>query len=163
MQEMLDRSFPGRSSAHIPFSCRLLAYSAAEDLQPNVSALLCMQLDRSRTGTGTGTSRSAAGRGRPGSHSHAQEIRLPPPGRRSGVQDLRGLRRPAWAGRANQRTNVPRRQGKPMQGAGAPEPDPVWSPKQPGVAGAGESFAPSCAAGVAPHWPLPGQRAHPPM
>lgn len=59
-------------------------------------------------------------------------------------------------GRANQRTNVPGRQGKPVQRAGAPEPDPVWSPKQPGVAGARPgNHLPRRARqrGVAPHCP----------
>lgn len=114
---MLDRSFPGRSSAHIPFSCRLLAYSTAlQDLQPNVSALsLCMQLDGSRTGTGT--SRSAAGRGRPGSHSHAQEI---PPAAARSTLGRAGSTGPPPAGLGGGRTNVPGRQGKPVQGRPSP-------------------------------------------
>lgn len=85
-----------------------------------------------------------------------RRFRLPPPGRRSGVQDLRGLRRrPAGlGGRTNERTF---HEGKARQAsAGAPEPDPVWSPKQPGVAGARPgNHLPRRARqrGVAPHCP----------
>lgn len=126
MQEMLDRSFPGRSSAHIPFSCRLLAYSTALQRTCNRTsqALLCMQLDRSRTGTGTGTgtSRSAAGRGRPGSHSHAQEI--PPAAARSTLGRAGSTGPPpaglGWAGEpTNERSTKARQANAGGRGARA--------------------------------------------
>jgi hypothetical protein len=101
-----------------------------------------MQLDGSRTGT----SRSAAGRGRPGSHSHAQEI--PPAAARStlGRAGSTGPPPPAGRpGRANQRTNVPRRQGKASQCRGARARSGLVAEATWGCRGqAGESFAPSC-------------------
>lgn len=151
MQEMLDRSFPGRSSAHIPFSCRLLAYSTALQRTCNRTsqALLCMQLDGSRTGTGT--SRSAAGRPGPARIAFARTgdsaCRRPVDARACRIYG-------ASAGRPGRRANERSRKAR-QASAGAPEPDPVWSPKQPGVAGArpGNHLPRRVQRGVAPHCP----------
>lgn len=81
-----------------------------------------------------------------------RRFRLPPPGRRSGVQDLRGLlRRPAWAGEPTNERSTKARQGKPVQGR--PSPIRFGRRSNLGLPGPGNHLPRRVQRGVAPHCP----------
>lgn len=83
-----------------------------------------------------------------------RRFRLPPPGRRSGVQDLRGLRRrPAGlGGRTNERTF---QEGKASQCRGQGRPSPIRFGRRSnlGLPGPGNHLPRRVQRGVAPHCP----------